>query len=173
MKNTTQIAELLDRMTRLLRNDIETGELKPVQWEVLRFLQRANRFSRTPGAVTAWLGITKGTVSQSLNALERSGYVRKLADADDKRVVRLALTPNGKSLLDNDPLVVLAGYLEDIEPRKLRVVEGVFSGILNNMLSERDYVKFGICSTCKHFNGAKKPTESLRYSTETETQVLS
>jgi DNA-binding MarR family transcriptional regulator len=162
MKTTIRIAELLDRLTRMLRNDFDSGVLKPVHWEVLRFLHRANRFTRTPRAVTAWLGITKGTVSQSLNTLERSGFIKKLADANDKRIVRLALTASGNQLLDKDPLSVIATCLEDANPDELQLIEGVFEGVLHKMLAKRDNVKFGICHTRNHFQQAKASTEKHR-----------
>jgi DNA-binding MarR family transcriptional regulator len=158
MKTTARIAELLDRLNRLLRNDVESSPLKPVQWEVLRFLYRANRFSRTPGAVTAWLGITKGTVSQSLSTLERDGFIKKLVDVNDKRIVRLAVTASGKRLLAKDPLEAFAACLEYVDPIKLRTIEGVFEDVLHMKLEERDHVKFGICHTCKHFQIAKEPS---------------
>jgi len=158
MKTTVKIAELLDRLNRLLRNDAESTDLKPVHWEVLRFLNRANRFSSTPGAVTAWLGITKGTVSQSLNALERGGYIKKWADANDKRIMRLAVTASGKRLLVKDPTLALAASLEGLDQSKLKVIEEVFEDVLHRKLKERDHVKFGICGTCKHFQAAKHAT---------------
>lgn len=155
MKTTVRIAELLDRLNRLLRNDVETGPLKSVHWEVMRFLQQANRFSRTPGAVTARLGITKGTVSQSLKTLERSGFIRKLVDAKDKRVVRLALTASAEQILREDPLIALASCLESTDKENLKVVEEVFDAVLHDMLKQRNHVKFGICHTCKHFQSTK------------------
>jgi len=74
------IAALIERIGRLLSTDAHAAGLLPVQWEVLRYLRRANRFSRTPAALTAYLGLTKGTVSQTLRALEGRGLVRKRVD---------------------------------------------------------------------------------------------
>jgi DNA-binding MarR family transcriptional regulator len=92
------------------------------------------RGSSTPGAVTAWLGITKGIVSQSMNTLERSGFIRKLADVNDKRVVRIAITASGKRLLAKDPPTAFAACLEDVEPTKLRMIESVFEDVLHMKL---------------------------------------
>ncbi len=43
-----EAAELIDRLERLVRASEQAGDLNPAQWEVLRYLARANRFSRTP-----------------------------------------------------------------------------------------------------------------------------
>ena len=52
-----RIAALIERIGRLLSTDAHAGGLLPVQWEALRY--RANRFSRTPAALTAYLGLTR------------------------------------------------------------------------------------------------------------------
>jgi predicted transcriptional regulator len=64
-----EAAHLIDRLERLTRAGEGLG-LNPAQWEALRFLARANRFSRSPAAVADYLASTRGTVSQTLIALE-------------------------------------------------------------------------------------------------------
>ena len=53
MNNPAPLSHLIERLARVLQNDGHCDGLKPTQWEVLRYLSRANRFSCTPGAVTA------------------------------------------------------------------------------------------------------------------------
>ena len=98
------IAILLERIGRVLQNDAHTHGLKPTQWEALRYLGRANKFSRSPSAVTAYLGMTKGTVSQTLAALERKGLIEKSSDPADKRNIHINLTSAGDELLEEDPV---------------------------------------------------------------------
>src|SRR3546814_21065683 len=85
---TDPLSDLLARTARLIAGDGHSAGLKPVQWQALRYLAIANRFSRTPGALAAWLGQTKGTVSQTVGALERKGLVERTGDPDDRRLVR-------------------------------------------------------------------------------------
>ncbi|HIP78057.1 MAG TPA: MarR family transcriptional regulator, partial [Kiloniellaceae bacterium] len=65
MDTADDLGLLLERLARVLQNEAHSEGLKPTQWEALRYLSRANRFSRTPSGVTAYLGMTKGTVSQT------------------------------------------------------------------------------------------------------------
>ena len=74
---TDRLPDLLTRAARLIAGDGHQGGLKPVQWQALRYLESANRFSRTPGALAAWLGQTKGTVAQTLIARARKGLVTR------------------------------------------------------------------------------------------------
>ena len=70
-----EIAWPLERLTRLMRAGEHEGGLNPAQWEALRYLSRANRFSNSPIALTRFLGSTKGTISQTIKALERKGFI--------------------------------------------------------------------------------------------------
>ena len=72
------VANLLERISRLTRTEEQIGDLYPAQWAALRYLTRANRFSRTPMALTRYLGTTRGTMSQTIIALERKGYLERL-----------------------------------------------------------------------------------------------
>ena len=44
---------LINRLERIARAGAGAGALNPAQWEALRYLGRANRFSRTPAALAA------------------------------------------------------------------------------------------------------------------------
>ena len=72
--NTNPIFYTVERLSELLKVDsrqagVEQG-LQPVQVEVLHYLSICNKYSDTPMAVTEYLGLTKGTVSQTLKVLE-------------------------------------------------------------------------------------------------------
>ena len=73
---TEQIYEYLERIANLLRTDtrkLGVGKgLQPVQMEALHYLSCCNRYSNTPVAVSDYLGLTKGTVSQTLGVLENA-----------------------------------------------------------------------------------------------------
>ena len=87
MTDRLSTVELIERLARIVSGAGHSNAMKPAQWDALRYVSRANRFSRTPGALTAYLGVTKGTVSQTLMSLERAGLVSKTIDAADRRSV--------------------------------------------------------------------------------------
>ena len=61
-----RVSELIDRVGRVTRGLQFVNGLSPAQWESLRFIARANRYSSNPTALAKFLGSTKGTVSQTL-----------------------------------------------------------------------------------------------------------
>ena len=52
----------------------------------------------TPSQVSKELMVTLGTVTTSLNNLERKGYIERRRSEVDRRVVHLSLTKNGRLL---------------------------------------------------------------------------
>lgn len=144
-------AHLIDRLDRLARSGEAVGALNPAQWEALRFIARANRFSRTPAALAEYLGSTRGTVSQTLIALEQKGHVTREPSPRDRRSVVLELTPKGSEALRRDPILALAADLESTAPDRLEAVVEVLRGALCAMITRNGGRAFGACYTCRHF----------------------
>lgn len=149
MNSSTTI--LAERLSRVLQNDSHRAGLKPTQWEVLRYLSRANRFSRSPGAITAYLGMTKGTVSQTLQALERRGLIQKQTSATDRRGVMIDLSEAGAALLSQDPMQAFESALADLSPSERETLEAALHAVVRTMLTRRNGRPFGVCGTCIHF----------------------
>lgn len=150
-------AQLIERLGRLVRAEVQAGELNPVQWEVLRYLARANRFSRTPAAVAEYLGSTRGTTSQTIIALEAKGYVTRQASSRDGRSVELRLTRSGQRVLTKDALSNLAEEIAAIgdAPYLVQLLEET----LGRALARRGGRPFGVCGSCVHFQRDVAPNE--------------
>jgi DNA-binding MarR family transcriptional regulator len=140
-------ADAIERLSRLLRGLEHETDLAPAQWQALRYLARANRYSRTPGALAQYLAATKGTVSQTVRALERKKLIRRRSDSVDRRVVRLELTASGQTRLTGDPLRILTDAARDIDATLTReLVE-----VLRRLQLGNDHRAFGQCATCRFF----------------------
>ncbi len=156
-----EAAHLIDRLDRLARSGEAVGGLNPAQWEALRFVARANRFSRTPAALAEYLGSTRGTVSQTLIALEQKGYVTREASARDRRSVVLGLTVLGQHMLKDDPILAFAADLATSDPKTLdRLVETLRSA-LRARITRNAGRAFGACYTCRHFRKGCEPGKSM------------
>jgi DNA-binding MarR family transcriptional regulator len=147
----SRTAELLSRVARLIAADGYDRGLKPVQWQALRFLAAANRFSRTPGGLTAYLGQTKGSVSQTVAALTAKGLVERSSDEADQRIVRLNLTQAGSALVDARPLPVAEDLLNALNSEERLAFGQLIDLMLQSSLAKRGHRPFGICATCHHF----------------------
>lgn len=151
MKPEAKMLMLIERLTRIIHNDGHQKGLKPTQWEVLRYLARANKFSKSPGAVTAYLGVTKGTVSQTITTLERKGLIEKSSAADDKRNVNVNLTRSGSELLISDPASKLATVVQNLEIKGAQDATKMLEGLVKDLLNAREGKPFGVCKSCDNF----------------------
>ena len=148
---TAQIAMDLERLARLIRQASHALGLKPVQWEALRFLARANRFSNAPLALSKYLGTTKGTVSQSLLVLEKKGLIGKSERAGNPRSINLIITEEGRDLLLQDPLLELTRDVENLKPKiKKRFAKGL-GELLDAERQRQHEPNFGPCGACRYF----------------------
>ncbi len=149
--DAVHVANLLERIGQLIRSDEQLGDLNPAQWGALRYLARANPYSRSPMAVTRYLGTTRGTTSQTLIALERKGYIKRMASPRDKRAVDLELTKQGRSKLGEDPGLHLAKVADDVLGKDVGIVRDHLTSILNGLVKLNQGRMFGICRNCRHF----------------------
>ncbi len=153
MKSDTaeSIAALIERIGRLISTEAHIDGLLPVQWETLRYLNRANRFSRTPAALTAYLGLTKGTVSQTLNVLEYKGLVKKQANPKDRRSKHLSLTGKAQKLLLRDPLDATIAAIGRLTSASQKTLKKDLRSVLTTRLTSQDRQPFGQCQNCRYF----------------------
>lgn len=155
-----EAAQLIDRLERLVRSGESRHGLNPAQWEALRYLARANRFSRTPAALADFLGSTRGTVSQSLISLEEKGHVARTQSARDRRSVDLALTKHGQALLEEDPLMRLAADIAASRTADLGVVVELLRDLLSRAIARNGGRPFGVCRTCRYFQKLPSTADS-------------
>ncbi len=149
--NQAHFINLLSRLSRLINHEGHAQGLKPAQWDALRYLAQANRFSRSPGALTAYLGATKGTISQTVISLEKKGLVEKTQDPKDKRAVGLELTSAGKALAKEDALLPFQAMIADLTSNEQKEIEAALETLLLTKLRQEGNKPFGICKTCRHF----------------------
>src|SRR5436190_21272650 len=75
-------------------------------WQVL-VLVRSEQHG-TQARLAEAMGITSATLTHHLAALEKQGLVRRWRDDDNRRVQRVALTPDGAALFDRLRKVAVA-----------------------------------------------------------------
>lgn len=151
MTDRLSTVELIERLARIVSGAGHSNAMKPAQWDALRYVSRANRFSRTPGALTAYLGVTKGTVSQTLMSLERAGLVSKTVDAADRRSVKLELTDAGRDRLRQDEIARVQAMVDAMPELDRLRLDDALRQLLKTRLELEGGRAFGLCRTCRHF----------------------
>lgn len=148
---------LIERISTLLRSEQRKKYaaigLQPVHAQILEFLSKCNRHSDTPATVGEYLGLTKGTMSQSLQVLERKGYITKTADAEDGRVVHLSLLEAGLKLVDEiRPLDVFSQAERLVAKQSFSSLDEALNATLKALQTANNSRSFGLCHSCTHFS---------------------
>lgn len=148
--------ELIERIGSLLRAEARQAGaghgLQPVQMQALAYFTRANRYSDTPAALTDYLGVTKGTASQTLMVLEGLGLVSKREDKQDRRVTRVQVTAKGRHLLDKLlPSALWRAASAGLSVAAAQRIEDDLVRLLRVLQQANQSRTFGVCNTCEHF----------------------
>lgn len=148
MNLAREAIELLGQVARILWFEGTKHGMRDREWMALRFLSRANRFSRTPSALASYVCTTRGTASFIIGELERLGHVERKRSTKDKRSVTLSVTQQGKKFLARDPvngLVEAIAVLDD--DSKIR-----FRDTLRHVLDQADAAEqrhhTDVCKRC-------------------------
>ena len=145
---------LLERLGSLIqqsiRDDAARHGLLPVHVQVMHYLANANRYSDLPIAVAEYLGVTRGTISQSLSVLERKGFLRKESDASDGRRVHLKLTEAGEGVLKGSWAEQLELAFNGLSIKR-QDIELALRNILIALQRLNRQKAFGICHQCQHY----------------------
>jgi len=151
MKNSQYLLELIERIANLLRlEERELGKadgLQPVHVQVLEYLSLCNRFSNTPLSLSRYLGISKGTISQSVIVLENKGLI------DDRRIVHLILTATGKNVVKNAfANAQWSNTCERLPAQQRERMAEDLAQLLLELTRQHSAQSFGICRTCQYFH---------------------
>lgn len=103
------------------------------EWRVLAHLNQEGAVSVRD--IQLRVDMDKSKVSRAASRLEASGYVTKLANASDGRLVSLSLSPEGQALMDRLVPVALA-YQAALSRRLGPAAAGLVSG-LGQILEEK------------------------------------
>jgi len=145
-----RLTNLVNRLGRTIHCVQFAEGLNPAQWDALRYLDRANKYSRTPSGLAGYLHTTKGTASQTLKSLEAKGLVARVPHDKDRRGVLLDLTDRGREILEHDPLIQLecaAGALgADIDQ-----AYDLLARLARGMEAAANQRGYGVCKECTLF----------------------
>ncbi|MCB1882049.1 MAG: MarR family transcriptional regulator [Gammaproteobacteria bacterium] len=148
------VHDLIERLGNLVRADVRAvchaSGVRPVQLEALHYLTQCNRYSDTPQAVAEYLGLTKGTVSQTLKVLEEKGLLKKRSDPGDKRVVHLTPTASGRRLVERVvPSDLLAMGVGRLSKSEQKATGEALRLLLRSVQKANSLRTFAPCHSCR------------------------
>lgn len=146
---------MIERVQNLWRSEERSAGaehgLLPVQIEVLGYLARCNRFSDTPSAVTRYLGVTKGTASQTIQRLRERQLVEAVPDESDRRALHLSLSKDGRQVLRSlRPPETMVRAVESLSRSQIEGLTEGLDALLLELQRQQERAGFGVCETCRY-----------------------
>ncbi|MEU4803859.1 MarR family transcriptional regulator [Actinosynnema sp. NPDC023587] len=121
--DTSPVAVLgrVARLSRLVEREVKEFlahfDLEPGEFEVLTALRRAGgEHGLTAGAFLDDALVTAGAITNRLDRMATKGLVRRVPDTEDRRVVRVRLTDEGRALVDSMLAAHMARCATVLEP---------------------------------------------------------
>jgi DNA-binding MarR family transcriptional regulator len=74
--------------------------LTPARFQILLFLRVSAGFALSPSDLADKIGVSRATMTQFLDALEKTGFVQRKAFPGDRRSMLIELSKDGLELLD-------------------------------------------------------------------------
>ena len=114
---------VVTRLNRRLRQEGETG-MGASTFSALATISRRGPVSL--GELAALEGVKPPSITTTIAALEGQGLVTRVADAADRRITRVTVTPRGRLRLLRSrtrKTAYLASRLEALDERQLQVLE--------------------------------------------------
>ena len=100
----------------------------------LSYLMNAPNYQATQGDIRKFLNLNSSTTSGIIDRLEKKGYVARLPKSGDKRVVNIALTSAGDSLMKSIPSLLheqLSTRLQHLNEPALHRIEESLDTLIN------------------------------------------
>ena len=100
-----QILGRIARLARVLEKEqkkfLAEHGLEPFEFDVLTTIRRAGEpYELTASDLLKAALVTSGAITNRIDRMEVKGLVERVRDRDDRRLVRIKLTPQGRDVLD-------------------------------------------------------------------------
>lgn len=160
--NKANAFEIIESIAALIRSEERKRctvlKLQLVHFQVLEYLSFCNKYSDTPAAIANYLGMTRGTVSQTLIMLEKKGWIEKQQDLQDKRVFHILLLAEGSRVLVKAKPTELFFKVRSLLAANLALNDNglLFVNALIALQKANGSNSFGVCNACKNFTKVSK-----------------
>lgn len=129
-----RMARLAAHLQREIRAPLAALGIPPGGFDVLATLRRAAPLEgMSAGDLLGWMMVTSGTLTHRLDQLERLGWLERCPNPTDRRSVLVALTPEGRTLIDRAVEIHLENerrLLAPLSPEQREVLDGLLKAWL-------------------------------------------
>lgn len=93
------LIDIYDQIMRIEESEIRKSRFKDITTKELHLIHTIGLHDRkTTSEVSRVLKLSKGTLTANLNNLEKKGYIIRMINQQDRRIINLGLTSKGRLL---------------------------------------------------------------------------
>ena len=121
------VFDLIINFTKILPRCEETENLKTMEFYILMYI--GMKSSKKMSELARVFSIAKSNVTVLVDGMEKKGYLKRVRNSDDRRVINVELTDKGKRLFDltvKNFEKVINDVMERIPPKDLDVISDGF-----------------------------------------------
>ncbi|WP_036224590.1 MarR family winged helix-turn-helix transcriptional regulator [Mesoaciditoga lauensis] len=121
------VFDLIINFTKILPSCEETENLKTMEFYILMYI--GMKSSKKMSELARVFSIAKSNVTVLVDGMEKKGYLKRVRNSDDRRVINVELTDKGKRLFDltvKNFEKVINDVMERIPPKDLDVISDGF-----------------------------------------------
>jgi DNA-binding MarR family transcriptional regulator len=125
-------------MDHVFRPIVEPCGLTMMQTRILMEIARSD--SSTVGNLAGVVGLSSGNASTLFKKLEQSGFIKRIRDSHDERVVKLLLTELGAETVQKIDRAIQTKYAAILAGKSSRDLAVIIAGMrkLNEILTEME-----------------------------------
>ena len=135
-KNTEKLAELIVDAGRLIHRQtgcFGLGNISMLRFKLLQFIAEKN--DPTMKDVASYLGVAPPTATIVVRRLISTGLITRESRQEDRRVVRVAITPMGKKIITNTQRKMirkLHPMLDDLSDKETAALSAILNKIIEH-----------------------------------------
>ena len=130
----SQIKQLQDRVFDALLREAGIGELNGAQGRILYVLWQEDNLPII--TLSKRTSLAKTTLTGMLDRMEESGFLQRVYDGRDRRMIRIVLTPKAKALHETYAQIserMLALFYEGLSEEEIDAFEQTLLRVLGNL----------------------------------------
>ena len=135
--SASALAELIERVARMLHSRGYAEDLFPAQWVALRYFAREAPPRRTASDLARFQGLANGPVSRTVRTLIQKGLLVRANQQPRGRAEILELTEAGHRLLASDPMRELEVTLDTQSDADCEATARTLDAVLRRMSPAR------------------------------------
>lgn len=111
-KSDLAAALLIEKIIRETYASARSSDIQPLQWSILRYVERTPAQDCAASRIAAYLGLTHAPVVRAVKTLVKRGLIKQERNPRDARSNILSLTELGYETLTADPILKVVERLQ-------------------------------------------------------------